>query len=408
MIKTILKILGVLLLLLFLYAAYNYKLVKRVYHSITLFDEEVIVQNFQNMADIVDVSVLEPSVSPYQWTQRFDYQLIDSFYLKDSLFTIEEYFDHTRTEGFMVIHKDTVVFEQYYNALEVDETHISWSVAKSFVSTMLGILHDEGKYQLMDPITKYLPELKESGYNGVPIKYILQMSSGVGYNEDYGDFNSDINRFGRAFAAGSPLIDFAKTLKNERKPGTYNHYVSIDTQVLGFLIKKLSGKSVTAFMKERIWEPMGMEHKGEWIVDNTGMEMVLGGLNASLRDFAKLGVLFLNEGQFNGKQIVSSEWVKMAPTPDAPHLMPNQTELSSNHHGYGFQWWIPQHDEGDFFAVGIYNQFIYVQPSKDLVITKLSANHHFKTQKQITKDIHLAMFKAFAEDFEEEAVMVEP
>ena len=406
MIKSILKVLGILLLLLVLYGVYNFKLIKRVYHSITLFDEGVIVQNFQNMADIADVSVLEPATQPYQWPIRKDYQLIDTFYFGDSLFTIEEYFDHTITEGFMVIHQDTVIFEEYYNDLQPDETHISWSVAKSFVSTMIGILHDEGKFQLMDPITKYLPELKGTGYDGVPIKYILQMSSGVGYNEDYGDFNSDINRFGRAFAAGSPLIDFTKSLKRAREPGTFNHYVSIDTQVLGFLIKKLSGKSVTDFMRERIWEPMGMEHRGEWIVDNTGMEMVLGGLNASLRDFAKLGVLFLNEGKFNGKQIVSPEWVKMATTPDAPHLMPNQTELSSNHHGYGFQWWVPQYDEGDFFAVGIYNQYVYVQPSKDLVITKLSANHHFKTQKQITKDIHLSMFKAFARDFEQ--AIVEP
>ncbi len=399
MLKTIFKVLGILLLLLVLYAAYNFKLIKRVANAITLFDEEVIVQNFQNMADIVDVKTIAPSAIPYQWTQQIDYQLIDTFSFQDSLFRVSEYFDHTNTEGFMVIHKDTVVFEQYYRDLQPDETHISWSVAKSFVATMIGILHDEGKFQLMDPITKYLPELKGTGYDGVAIKHILQMSSGVGYNEDYGDFNSDINRFGRAFAAGSPLIDFTKSLERAREPGTFCHYVSIDTQVLGFLIKKLSGKTVTEFMTERIWEPMGMEHTGEWIVDNTGMEMVLGGLNATLRDYAKLGVLYLNDGEFNGKQIVSKEWVKMATTPDAPHLMPDQTELSTHHHGYGFQWWIPQIDEGDFFAVGIYNQFVYVQPSKDLVIVKLSANHHFKKQKQITKDIHLAMFKAFAKSF---------
>jgi CubicO group peptidase (beta-lactamase class C family) len=152
-------------------------------------------------------------------------------------------------------------------------------------------------------------------------------------------------------------------------------------------------------MQEHIWDPMGMEYSGEWIVDNTGVEMVLGGLNAALRDYAKLGLLYLHEGEFNGQKILSKDWVRMATTPDAPHLMPDQTTLSSNHHGYGFQWWIPQYDRGDFMAGGIYNQYIYVQPEKNLVITKLSANYHYKTQKHITKDIHIAMFQKMAEAF---------
>ncbi len=399
MIKITLRLIGILLILAILYGLYNIKLIKRVYHSITLFDEEVIIQNFQNMDDIVDVSIMEASSTPYQWDVRLDHELIDTFYYGDSLYIVDDYLEHTVTEGLMIIHRDTVVYESYSNDLQPDETHISWSMAKSFVATMMGILHDEGRYGLMDPITKYLPELKHTGYDGVPIKHILQMSSGVGYDEDYSKFNSDINRFGRAFAAGAPLIDFVTTLESERESGTYNHYVSMDTQVLGFLISKLTGQSITEYMHSRIWEPMGMENHGEWIVDNTGMEMVLGGLNATLRDYAKLGLLYLNGGRYNDTQIISEEWVDMATTPDAPHLMPNQTELSSNHHGYGFQWWVPQYDDGDYLAGGIYNQFIYVQPDKDLVIVKLSANHNYKYHGQITKDLHIAMFKEMAESF---------
>ena len=158
MLKYLFRLIGVLLLVIVLYGLLNFKLLKRVYHSITLFDESVIVQNFQNMADIVDVKVIEPSASPYQWAERKDYQLLERFSFKDSVFTVKDYFQNTRTEGFMVIHRDTIVFESYYNDLEPEETHISWSVAKSFVSTLIGILHDEGKFQLMDPITKYLPQ----------------------------------------------------------------------------------------------------------------------------------------------------------------------------------------------------------------------------------------------------------
>ena len=330
---------------------------------------------------------------------RDSYTHIDSFYYQDSLFIFDNYIEHTLTEGLMIVYNDTLIYEQYSNDLQSNETHISWSMSKSFVARMMGQLYDRGSYQLMDPVTDYLPELKGTGYDNVPIKYILQMSSGVRYNEDYSDFNSDINRFGRSFVAGSPLIDFVTSLNREREPGTYNNYVSMDTQVLGFLISKLSGQSVTQFMQENIWDPMGMENHGQWLVDKTGMEMVLGGLNATLRDFTKLGMLYLNEGKFNGQQIISKEWVDMATTPDAPHLMPDQTRLSSNHHGYGFQWWVPQNDQGDYFAGGIYNQYIYVQPEKNLVITKLSANYHYKKQKHLTKDIHIAMFQKMSESF---------
>jgi CubicO group peptidase (beta-lactamase class C family) len=397
--KLVLRTIFILIIISVIYLLYNYRSLKRVYRSITLFDKENIVQNFQNMSDIVDVSILEPSSHPYQWSQRLDYIPIDSFYYEDSLFIFDDYIEHTLTEGLMIVHNDTIVYEQYYNDLQPEETHISWSMSKSFVATMMGQLYDQGYYKLLDPVTKYLPELSNTGYDNVPIKDILQMSSGVRYDEDYSDFNSDINRFGRSFAAGSPLIDFVRSLEREREPGTYNHYVSMDTQVLGFLIAKLTGQSVTEYMQEHIWDPMGMEYSGEWIVDNTGVEMVLGGLNAALRDYAKLGLLYLHEGEFNGQKILSKDWVRMATTPDAQHLMPDQTTLSSNHHGYGFQWWIPQYDRGDFMAGGIYNQYIYVQPDKNLVITKLSANYHYKTQKHITKDIHIAMFQKMAEAF---------
>ncbi|MFT7606623.1 MAG: CubicO group peptidase (beta-lactamase class C family), partial [Saprospiraceae bacterium] len=215
-------------------------------------------------------------------------------------------------------------------------------------------------------------------------------------------FNSDINRFGRAFAMGSPLEDFCKTLKQSRKPGSYCHYVSIDTQVLGMLLAKVTGKSLTENLQEKLWNPMGMEYPAEWITDNTGFELALGGLNITLRDYAKLGQLYLHNGRFNGKQLVSESWIKAATTPDANHLMPGEHDLSSHHFGYGYQWWIPQDDYGAFFAAGIYNQFIYIQPNKDLVIVKLSANHHFKKEGSVTKDIHMAMFKAMAEAFGDE------
>jgi len=362
----------------------------------SLFDQDVIVQNFQNMEDAYNVSSFSASSSPFPNPENLNYQLPSTFISKGNSKNTEEFLDYSRTTGLLIIHNDTIVFENYNNDLQQDETHISWSVSKSLVATLVGIAVEKDMFKIDEPITKYLPQFKETGYDNVIIKDILQMSSGVGFNEDYADFFSDINKFGRAFAMGTSLEDFSKSLNREKPPGTICHYVSINTQMLGLLLAEVSGKSITTLTKEWLWDPMGAEYEANWIVDNTGFEVVLGGLNATLRDFSKLGLVYLHDGYYNNNQIVPSQWVKEATTPDADHLMPNDNSGSL---GYAYQWWIPPNDPNAFFAHGVYNQFIYIQPDKNLVITKLSANHHFKFEGSSTVTDHLALFKAISADF---------
>lgn len=400
MLKNILKVLGVILLLLVVVALFNYKKISKLRTVITLFDKENIVHNFLNMEEIFETSLVSKSPSPTKLPENLSFQLPTEFTSGGKTYNVEEFLDRTLTTGLMVIHKDTIVFENYHNGLTPEGRHISWSMAKSFVSGMIGIAVDEGKIEsIEDPVTKYLPKLKDSGYNNVRIKDILQMSSGVGFNEDYSDFNSDINRFGRYFALGTSLEDFAMTLKNARPPGTFNHYVSIDTQVLGMLLKKVTGKTITELLKEKIWDPMGMEHDAKWIVDNTGMELALGGLNATLRDFGKFGLCYLHEGNWFGKQIVPADWVKQSITLDSRHLQPGVHDYSSSDLGYGFQWWIPQDADGAYLASGIYNQHIYIQPNRDVVVVKLSANYHFKTDKDLEKKLHIDFLKGIVKQF---------
>ncbi len=389
------------ILLIAFVVVFNFAKIKKLYHTIRLFDEDVIVQNFQNMDSKYPTTKLTKSKNPLILPSDLKYTPIESFKFKDSIFSFDKYLEATRTEGLLIIHKDTIIHEQYSNDLEQNESHISWSMSKSFIAAMMGIAYDKGMYQLDDKITDHLPQFKDTGYDNVEIEDILQMSSGIGFNEDYGDFNSDINKFGRAFATGSSLEEFARSLKRAKEPGSFFHYVSLDTQVLGILLIKLTGKNLTELTQQWLWNSIGMEHDGEWIVDNNNLELALGGLNASLRDFSKLGLLYLNDGKLNGKQIVSKNWIEKSLNISEDHLQPDQLTHSSNHHGYGYQWWIPQKDDGDYFMVGIYNQFVYIQPKKDLIIAKLSANHHFKTEGSITKDIHLAMFKTMASKFED-------
>ena len=215
--------------------------------------------------------------------------------------------------------------------------------------------------------------------------------------EDYGDFNSDINRFGRAFALGTSYKEFAKSLENEATPGSQCKYVSVDTQMLGFILSQATGQSLSELLHTHLWEPMGMEYDAEWIKDNTGFEMALGGMVATLRDYAKLGLLYLHKGNLNGQQIVSSEWVDKATSIYDDGGLTDQS--SNSNYGYGYQWWIPPYSTGGFFAVGIYDQFIYVHPEKDLVIAKLSADHNFKTNGAAIKARHISMFQEMAKHF---------
>ena len=355
----------------------------QLYKVLTFFNKGNISENFRGVNRIFPCSKIpQPAISVPFAVSAAHYKLIENFQLKDSTIDTKAFLDHTLTDALIIIQHDTIRYEYYSNGFTKSDHHISWSMSKSVISALFGIAIGEGKIKsIEETVTDYLPDFAGTGYDKVRIKDLLQMSSGVGFNEDYGDFNSDINIMGRYFALGMPMSDFAKSLKREREPGTYNHYVSIDTQVLGMILKKATGQTISEYMKEKLWSQIGAEAEAFWIVDKTGMEFALGGLNITARDYAKLGQLFLDTGRWQGRQVVPREWVLASITPDAPHVMPGKRESAALRDGYGFQWWIPEGSTGEFNAQGIYDQFIYVDPHADMVIVKLSSNYHFKNDK---------------------------
>ncbi len=370
------------------------------YKVLTFFDKENISQNFRSTGSIFKTrSIPKPSNSTQFPTSKFQFVLPDNYQLNDSTIATKGFLDFTLTDALLIIQHDSIKYEYYGNGFKQNDHHISWSMAKSVVSALIGIAIQEGKIKSIEQtVTDYLPDFKGTGYDNVRIKDVLQMSSGVGFNEDYGDFNSDINVMGRYFALGMPMADFAKRLKREREPGTFNHYVSIDTQVLGMILVKATGKSISDYMNKKLWSQINAEDDAYWIVDKAGMEFALGGLNLTARDYAKVGQLFLDSGKWKGKQIVPQQWVRASVTPDAPHVMPGKRDNAILADGYGFQWWIPFGAKDEFDAQGIYDQFIYVDPDKDLVIVKLSSNYHFKTdKKRIFHELEIALFRAIAE-----------
>lgn len=396
--KTWKKITLVILFVIVILCIWFYPKYKMLNHVIHLFDEDKIVNNFRSFDSVWPVSILEASTENYIYPKGSTITLPDNFEFNGNSYDSMKFLKDSWATGFLVIQNDTIVFEDYYLGNTESTRNISWSMAKSFISALMGIAIEEGFIKSIEQnVEEYVPELIGSSYEGVRIKDVLQMSTGVKFNEDYGDFNSDINRWGRGFALGGSQDEFAATLERETEPGTINHYVSINTHVLGMIITRATRRTITDYMQEKLYTPLGMEYDGYWLLDGNNMEMVLGGLNLTLRDYAKIGTLFLNDGNINGKQIVSDDWVKSSVIPDGQHVQPGEE------FGYGYQWWIPEGDAGEFMAIGIYNQCIYINPTTNTIVVKLSANPKFNDKSYVPSSHYseLELFRAIANQFNE-------
>lgn len=345
--------------------------IERLIFATTLFSGKEQYPMFGRLAEVFPVSTMPAAQEPFNFDTGETITLPTNFEYKGKKVEVENFLTETDTSALLVIKNGEVRFERYSLTGGRDVNWLSMSVSKSFIATGIGIAVDAGLIDISKSMTDYVPSLVGSAYDGVRIKDVLQMSSGARWNEDYSDSGSDVLRLGRIMAIGGSLDEFIGTLENDKTPGTHNHYNSADTQALAMLLAQATKTSVTEYLTDKVWLPLGMESPGYWLVDDFNVEMAFGGLNATARDYAKLGELHRLKGNWQGKQIVSAAWVAAATKPDAPHLMPGVNVDFPL--GYGYQWWVPETDEGEYSAIGVYNQFIYVNPTRDLVIVKLSA-----------------------------------
>lgn len=330
-------------------------------------------ENFRSMGKFVPTSTMSAAPSPWDLGES-DQSLKYEGQFQGKPTSLEAFIAVSDTSAFLVIKDGKVVYEKYAHGDSAESLHTSFSVAKSFTSALLGIALDEGKIDnLDDPIRKYLPELTSKTFDGVTVKHILQMSSGMRFNETYTDPEADINKM-TGLVPPMTYLEYINTLGQEHPPGTFNHYASINTQLLGILLVRVSGESLTDYMTKRLWHPLGMEQNGLWTLDEQGYELAMGGLAAAARDYAKLGLLYLNEGKRGDQRILPTGWAKESVTPNEPHLLPGKNANSSNESGYQYQWWTPRDWDGDFLARGIWGQNIYVHPGNRVVIVKLAAD----------------------------------
>ena len=354
---------------------------------------------FINLDENLPSKKVIKSSKPYVFPKIENIELPLDFRHNGDYYNTLEYIDSSYTQGLLVLQNDTIRYENYWRGQKEDIKHIAWSMSKSYVSALFGIAMEEGYIKsIQQTVDEYLPELKGSGYEGVKIKDVLQMSSGVMFDETYSDPKSDINRYWKGFVFGRSQDKFASTLVNERPPGTYNHYVSINTHVLGMIIVKATGRSLTDYLQEKIWEPIGAEFDAYWLADGKGMEMALGGLNACLRDYAKLGRLYLNKGNWEGQQIVPLTWFEASTRSSEEHL---QSESQNSGHpgiGYGYQWWLLDGNEDEIIAIGVFNQHIYINLSANTVIVKNSANKNYYNEEDPYRNlfVHVELYRRIA------------
>lgn len=320
---------------------------------------------FYNFADIKDHKKFQ-SRPLTAATSPFNFQITNKGKFPKELNNIpfDKYLEDNKTVAFLIIKNDTIQYEKYFKGYDKESIVPSFSMAKSVTSILIGCAIDEGLIKSVDePITSYIPELKKNGLDKVTIKHLLQMTSGIKFNESY------VNPFGDAasFYYGLNLRKEIGKMKLKTEPGKKFEYVSANTQLLGLVLERsLKDKTITSYLQEKIWTPLEMEYDASWSIDRkkNGLEKTFCCLNARARDFAKIGRLYKNKGNWNGKQIVSQKWVEESTKLDT-------SEGSANF--YQYQWWLPTPNE-DFMAEGILGQFIYVNPKKDLIIVRLGKN----------------------------------
>ncbi|MFB4311328.1 serine hydrolase domain-containing protein [Actinomadura sp. GTD37] len=266
--------------------------------------------------------------------------------------TLDDYLARTGTQGFVVLDGHDIVFERYVTTNR-DTLFQSWSMAKSFTSAAVGVALGEGFIDSIDdPVTEYVPELKGSGYDGVSLRNLLRMSSGIEWTETY-----DVPFVHVAASLGYPLTELAKQRKRGWEPGTRFEYTSMNSFVLSWVVAKATGTPYHSYVQEKIWGPAGMASTAYLGNDSNGNSMGYCCYYATDRDFARFGLLYLNGGKANGRQVVPASWVAESTRPSAPF-----------NRGYGLQWWLG--DDGGFSANGLGGQLIWVSPRHDVVIVK--------------------------------------
>jgi CubicO group peptidase (beta-lactamase class C family) len=278
---------------------------------------------------------------------------------------VDAYMKAQRTAGLVILQDGKVRMEKYGLDFTAQGKWTSFSVAKSFTSTMVGAAIKDGYIKSIDDkVSAYIPDLKGSAYDDVTIKQLLTMTSGVKWNEDYTDPKSDVALFNlhKAEKGMDVTVSYMRKLPREAPAGTKWVYKTGETNLIGVLVSSATKKMLSSYLSEKVWAPFGMEQDATWLLGSTGHEISGCCIQASTRDYARFGAFIMGGAKINGVGILPDDWLAPATS--------KQADIGMAGKGYGYQWWT--YDDGSFAAQGIFGQGIFIDPKRNLVIASNS------------------------------------
>lgn len=308
---------------------------------------------------------------------------------------VDAYMAGQRSAALLIVHDDKLRLERYGLGFDGGGRWTSFSVAKSMTSTLVGAAIRDGHIKSMDDkLTDYIPQMKGSAYDEVSIRQLLTMTSGVRWNENYSDPNSDVARFNnhKPEPGVDALVSYLRGLPRAAPRGTRWNYSTGETNLVGILISQATGKPLATYLSEKIWMPAGMEQQATWLLNRTGQEISGCCIQAAPRDLARFGQFILNGAKVNGQAIVPDRWLQEATT--------ERTGIGEPGRGYGYQWWT--YADGSFAAKGIFGQGIFIDPQRRLVIVS-NANWAGGASDKVAGGAREAFYQAVRQAIDAEA-----
>ena len=308
----------------------------------------------------------------------------------DQDMTWEESLSKNYTDGILIIHKGKIVYEKYFGELHPNGVHAAMSVSKTFTGTLGALLLTEGVLNADELAATYVPELESSAFGDATIRQILDMTTGLKYSEDYSDPTAEIWAFS---AAGNPLpkpkdysgptnyYEYLETVIKEGNHGDVFGYKTINTDVMGWIISRVTGKSLTTLLSERIWQPLGTHVDGYYQVDGAGIAFAGGGFSANLRDLGMFGEMIRQKGFFNEQRILPEELVEDLMKGGSQEAFRKSAYGSLTNWSYRNMWWITHNEHGAFAARGVYGQTVYIDPRAEMVLVRFASHPEAKNAK---------------------------
>ena len=308
---------------------------------------------------------------------------------------VDAYMAGQRSAALLVVHDGKLRLERYGLGFDAGGRWTTFSVAKSITSTLVGAALRDGLIRSMDDkVSDYLPEMKGSAYQDVTLRQLMTMTSGVRWNENYADPDSDVAQFNRHRPEDGvdALVSYMRRLPREAPPGTRWHYSTGETNLVGVLLGRAIGKPLATYLSEKIWVPVGMEQQATWILSRSGKEISGCCIQAAPRDFARFGLFILNGARVNGRPLVPDGWLAEATSERVGTGQPGR--------GYGYQWWT--YADGSFAARGIFGQGLFIDPKRRIVIAS-SADWAGGASDAVASRAREAFYRAVQQAVDDEA-----